>query len=265
MVGKVFWPGALNGHGADNEHVVHALVRKGLLRKQRRSSVAGEIELAFAHALVRDVAYGQLPRAERAAKHRAAAEWFESLGRNEDHAEMLAFHWRSALELAGASGGDTAELGERTRVAFREAGDRAFALNAYPAAEKYYEDALRLWPDTDPELPSLLFRRAHALLIAADERRVNALEQARDALLAAGDRAGAAEAEAFLAQVSWYEGRHEDVLAHLAAAEGLIERGDPSAAAARVLAVSARYRMLGGWKKGLPLATEALAMARAWA
>ena len=45
-------------------------IRKGFLRRQRRSSVAGEIELAFAHALVRDVAYGQLPRADRAEKHR---------------------------------------------------------------------------------------------------------------------------------------------------------------------------------------------------
>ena len=36
--------------------------------------MAGEAEYAFRHALVRDVAYAQLPRASRAEKHRLAAE-----------------------------------------------------------------------------------------------------------------------------------------------------------------------------------------------
>ena len=44
---------------------------------------------------------------------------------------MLAYHWRSALELVRASGGDDDELVERTRLALREAGDRAFALNSF--------------------------------------------------------------------------------------------------------------------------------------
>jgi tetratricopeptide (TPR) repeat protein len=175
---------------------------------------------------------------------------------------MVAYHWRSALELTRAAGQDGDELTEHTRLALREAGDRAFALNAYPAAEKYYEDALGLWPDPDRERPELLFRRAHALLITADERRVDALEEARDALLTAGDRAGAAEAEAFLAQVSWYRGQHNDVFLHLGAAEELVEGTEASAATTRVLAVSARYRMLAGeLSEGLRLGTEALAIA----
>ena len=45
------------------------------------ASVAGEDEYVFRHALVRDVAYEQIPRAERADMHRRAAEWIESLGR----------------------------------------------------------------------------------------------------------------------------------------------------------------------------------------
>ena len=38
-------------------------------------------EYSFRHLLVRDVAYGQIPRAARAAKHRAAAAWIEGLPR----------------------------------------------------------------------------------------------------------------------------------------------------------------------------------------
>jgi predicted ATPase len=37
----------------------------------------GESEYSFWHLLVRDVAYSQIPRAERARRHRAAAAWIE--------------------------------------------------------------------------------------------------------------------------------------------------------------------------------------------
>ena len=54
------------------------------------------------HALVCDVAYGQLTRADRAAKHAAFAQWLEerTAGRTEDLAEVLAYHYGTALELA---------------------------------------------------------------------------------------------------------------------------------------------------------------------
>ena len=64
---------------------------------------------------------------------------------------MLAHHYLEALELAGAAGLDTAALGESARHALRDAGDRAAALYAVPAALRFYEAALRLWPDGDPE------------------------------------------------------------------------------------------------------------------
>src|SRR5439155_24763615 len=91
VVGKVFWSDALGG--GDVTTSLHALERKGFVRRQRRSSLEGSAELAFAHALVRDVAYGQIARTERASKHRRVAEWIESLGRPEDYAEMLVYHW----------------------------------------------------------------------------------------------------------------------------------------------------------------------------
>ena len=50
----------------DLDRELHSLERKGFVRRQKRSSVEGESEFAFAHALVRDVAYGQIARADRA-------------------------------------------------------------------------------------------------------------------------------------------------------------------------------------------------------
>ena len=121
-----------------------ALQRKEFVRRQRHSSVAGETEFAFAHALVRDVAYGQIPRTPRLTKHRAAASWLESLGRPDDHAEMRAHHYLSALEPARAAGLETPiSSSEATSLALREAGERASALYAYEAAVHHYDQGAR--------------------------------------------------------------------------------------------------------------------------
>src|SRR5205807_9591026 len=135
IVGKVFWLGSIRAIGgverAPAEEALLGLERKELVQRARRSSVEGEAEYAFRHLLVRDVAYGQIPRAARADKHRAAAEWVEALGRPDDHAEMLAHHYTSALELGRAAGESTEAIEARARDALEHAGDRALALNAY--------------------------------------------------------------------------------------------------------------------------------------
>ena len=261
VVGKVFWTGALGRDEDDATATFHSLERKGFVRRQRRTSVEGQSELAFAHALVRDVAYGQIPRADRATKHCRVAEWIESLGRPEDHAEMRAYHWRSALALARASGGGDADLETRARLSLRDAGDRAFALNNHAAAASLYEDALELWRADDAERPDLMFREARALYHAYDEdRREHALEAAQAALLAAGDRESAAEAEALLAHVAWDRGQGEVVRDRLRRAEELA--GDTvSAAAARVLSTAARMRQIADESdEGLRLGELAVSM-----
>nr|MBA2475680.1 AAA family ATPase [Actinomycetota bacterium] len=106
VLGKVFWAGALAEIGGRDagelELALHELARKELVRSARTSSMEGESEYSFWHALVRDVAYGQIPRAERARRHRSAAIWLERKAgeRVEDLAEVLAHHYLQALELA---------------------------------------------------------------------------------------------------------------------------------------------------------------------
>jgi class 3 adenylate cyclase len=116
VVGKVFWPGALRSEVADVERTLHSLERKDFVRRERKSSVAGENEYAFRHLLVRDVAYGQIPRAARADRHRLTAAWIESLGGDRaDHAELLADHYVRALELARAVARRTSSPAARLR------------------------------------------------------------------------------------------------------------------------------------------------------
>jgi class 3 adenylate cyclase/tetratricopeptide (TPR) repeat protein len=263
VVGKVFWTGTLHRDERETTPLLHSLERRGFLIRQRRSSVETEGEWAFAHMLLRDVAYGQIPRADRALKHRETAEWIDSLGRSDDHAELLAHHWRSALEFARAAGQDIGALETPTRLALRAAGDRTFAVNAYPAAAGYYGDALALWPEDDEERPQLLYRFADALYVAADEGALDALEEARDALLATGNRETAAEVEISVSRVWWHRGRSDEASAHQVHAAELAGSA-VSPATARVIANVARTRAIGGDpEEGLRLAREALAMAEA--
>ncbi len=108
VVGKVFWAGALAAMGdCDLELVLETLrdlSRKEIVHATRRSSLEGEVEYDFWHILTRDVAYAQLPRASRAARHVAAAAWIEASAgeRVGDHADVLAYHYATALDLTRA-------------------------------------------------------------------------------------------------------------------------------------------------------------------
>jgi class 3 adenylate cyclase/tetratricopeptide (TPR) repeat protein len=263
VVGKVFWLGALAG-GADRrdlEQRLHALERKEFVQRARRASVAGETEFAFKHLLVRDVAYGQIPRTERADKHQRVGEWIESLGRPEDQAEMVAHHYLSALELRRAAGRDVDELATRAQGALRDAGDRAMALNALPQAESYYVEALALTADDDPDRPDLLLRCGRTRVLR-NEEGAEELQAARAGFLAAGDRERAAEAALMLLEVAWNSGSRELAHSHLDDARTLAAHLPPSRIRASVLSNVARYEMLADHNESaIEFGREALAMA----
>ena len=262
VLGRVFWLGALGRERWRLEERLHSLERKEFVSRQRRSSVDGEAEYTFRHGLVRELAYEQIPRAERADKHFASAEWIESLGRTEDHAEMLAHHYLTALELSRAAGRPLEDVADAARVALREAGDRAFSLNAFPAATRYYAAALELWPPGDPDGAELLFRLARARFVSGDELRDQSLTEAREALLASGQSEWAAEADALLAEVSWQRGDRAQCDLHLDRAAVLVEELPASAPKAHVLSQISRYRMLAGdAEEAIRIGEEALAMA----
>src|SRR3954464_4457558 len=262
VIGKVFWPGALPG--AD-ERVLHALERKEFIRRDRRSSIAGETQYAFLHALVRDVAYGQIPRAERAEKHRRAAEWLASLAgdRTEDHAEMLAHHYHEALSLSEAAGLDTASLREPARQAFAEGAQRALSLNASAAAYELGLRAVALTEPGDPERPALQLLAAKRARDPADGDATELLEEARDGFLALDDSAQAAEASQALARESLHRG---DIARSLEAgrrAHDLARSVPLSAASGRALGGRARHLEIleGSSAEAIALAREVLAFA----
>ena len=267
VVGKVFWVGALaaaagSGRG-DLEPRLNALERKEFVRRERRSSVAGETAYVFRHVLLRDVAYGQIPRARGAEAHCRVAEWVESLAvdRPEDLADMVAHHYSTALQLTRAAKSPDGDLAERARGALRDAGDRAAALNAFAAAARFYGEALALWPEDDPEFAQLLFRHGRSLFFSADEGE-ESLARAAEELLDAGDRAGASEAETLVGELRWIEGERDEAFGHFEGAARLLADEPDSRSKAYVLANLARFRMIADEAdRSIPVALEALGMA----
>ncbi len=86
VIGPVFWPGAvihLVG-GAPFAAAVSArldgLMEREFIVPSPGSRFAGERQLAFRHALIRDAAYGTLPDEDRRLAHRLAATWLERVG-----------------------------------------------------------------------------------------------------------------------------------------------------------------------------------------
>jgi DNA-binding SARP family transcriptional activator/class 3 adenylate cyclase len=269
VVGRVFWLGsveAIDGCSrADAEKMLYGLARKEFVRPVRRSSVAGEPEYAFSHILLRDVAYGQIPRAERSEKHQRAAAWIESLGRSDDHAEMLAHHYLGALEYAKAAGREDATLVERARIALQAAGDRALALVSYTAAARFYSAALELWPQSDPNRVWLLVQTGRAKH-GADQTGTDQLKQAVEELQARGDLDDAAEVAVELARCFWIEGDRDPAYAYVERALELTAGRGRSRARAYALIERAGYHLNASeYPQAIQLVREALPLTEALA
>jgi len=269
VVGKVFWAGALASMGdhdeRDVEFALHELSRKELVRPARRTSVEGETEYAFWHVLVRDVAYSQIPRARRARTHRAAAAWVEAKAgeRVEDLADVLAYHYQEALELARASGdGETAcELLPLARRMLVLAGDRAAALDQ-TTADAFYRRALSLYEENDAsQAPVLLKAGRTAAMLSADRAEEDA-RLAVELYLATGDELGAGEALLDLARYVSYRGDDAEQVEHLQAAERLLERHPPGRLTVGLLERKAGTAMMAGQAADcLAFADAAIALA----
>src|SRR5438105_5454014 len=261
VVGEVLWRGTVLGASRSPEGVddaLRALERKEFVRRDRRSSVEGDEQYAFRHVLVRDVAYGQIPRAARAERHERAAEWIESRVRPEDAAELLAHHYVSALEYARLVGLDVGGLARRARTALRDAGRRAVALNAFVNATRFYEEALSLTPENDSDWPLLVLEHAETTAYV-DLTGDRLLIRARGAFTNADD---AARAELVLGENQWLRGERALGVGHFAAAEELAATMTGEDGRLRVLAELARFAMLGDeYDRAIALGGEALDLA----
>ncbi len=146
-----------------------ALIRKGFFVADREDPSARS--LAFKHLLIRDVAYGSLPKTDRARLHDLVGGRLEAAvsDRHDEFSELLAYHTGQSYRLSRDLGlpGDTVALrAERALRWSRLAGDRALAIYSTDHAAEHYalaiEIGLREGSDT-ALLEHLYTRRGRAL------------------------------------------------------------------------------------------------------
>ena len=242
VLGKVFWRGGLTALAGEAEldELLQRLTRKEFVRRERTSSVAGETELAFRHALVRDVTYGQIPRLARAEKHRRAAEWIGSTAARPD---LVAHHYVAAIELADAAGLDWSELAAPARIALREAADRAYALASYDPAVELYRRVLDLSPP-DGDRADVLYRLGQALYRVTLGGGREELAEARELAVAGGDTALAIRIETAFSYLEWQLGHRDAAYESLDRALELARGLGDDEALAPLLVARTRYHLV---------------------
>ena len=246
--GKVFSAGAVAAaagvSAGEAERLLRSLERKDFVGRVR-TTTAGALEYEFRHVLLRDVAYGQIPRRERAEKHRRAAAWIQELGRPDDHAELLAHHLAEALALTRAVGGEDVELAALARGALRAAGERASSLSAYASAADFFDRALELTASDDPARPRLLLDRVQARVPTAEATPADAAE-ALEALRAAGDAEGVAQAATLAARIAWTAGDRRSADASMALALAAVADRPASPEKLGAMTAQSSFHMLAG-------------------
>ncbi|MEO6577648.1 MAG: adenylate/guanylate cyclase domain-containing protein [Candidatus Limnocylindria bacterium] len=145
-------------------------------------------QYGFVQALVREVAYGTLARADRRRLHLAAAQHYERSD-DEELAGVLATHYLAAYR-AKPDGPEGEAVAAQARVALRAAGERATKLGSYGVALRYVEQALEVARD-DSERSELHLTAGNAATELTDTALATEhLERAIELSRAAGDRAG---------------------------------------------------------------------------
>jgi class 3 adenylate cyclase/predicted ATPase len=204
------------------------LVRRELLSVEADPRSPERGQYMFVQALVREVAYQNLAKADRRQLHLAAARYFEGLG-SEELSGVLASHYLAAYQ-ASRPGEEADALAVQARIALMAAAERATALHSHRQALGHLEQAMIV--TQDPAEQALLHLRAAELgdMSARDIGHRHA-EQARELFNAVGDVHGALRA------ATWV-GRHQTSMKQEAQA---IETFQTAIAEAEAIQDSAEY------------------------
>jgi class 3 adenylate cyclase/tetratricopeptide (TPR) repeat protein len=239
VVGRTFWRNVIAAISDASivDDALDELERRDLVRREHSSRLEGDVEYRFRHALIRDVAYATLPRAERAARHAEVARYIESqVGEDTDPvAWILAHHWRAAGEpmraipllLAAAAvaerGWATNEVVDLYSQALDLATDadvrarirlgRGKALKTLDADEEAVAELAEVLPGLEgaERLDGLLYAGRAEVWCERDEQALRYAEQALEFANELGDEVGRAAAMALTSDALAMRGAEGDV------------------------------------------------------
>ncbi len=123
VIGRVFWSGPTLELVGGEPVAWTVLEDRGFVRRRPTTSIGGETEYVFKHALTREVVYGSVPKARRARLHALIAAWLERTGSGRDEdAALLAHHYAQAANPADADLAWSDEPEELERLRARAVG-----------------------------------------------------------------------------------------------------------------------------------------------
>jgi DNA-binding SARP family transcriptional activator/tetratricopeptide (TPR) repeat protein len=166
VVGRSFWASSLPATGAGP---LRALEDRGLVITRPTSSLPGQTELSFRHALIREVAYRSIPAPQLEAAHAGVGDWLAGLAgdRRVEFVELLAHHYEAGGE----------PVRDKAVAALLEAGDGARRRAAMVDAVQFADRALALArPDAGRVAAFELKARALHASVRSDEALTAYLE-----------------------------------------------------------------------------------------
>jgi tetratricopeptide (TPR) repeat protein len=273
VVGSVFWPGAVahlqdeTGAAQNGELLqrLEVLEQRDLIREHEDSSVAGEREYGFKHIMIRDVAYGRMPRGRRAQLHLLFADWLEALPAAEDEfVEIVGYHLEQACLLTRAIARATIEPPiDRAVQALSHAGHKAEAHEGMREADRFYARALDLVGEEAEEAIELRLRRANTLIVLGQAAKaLEVLVPIADEARAAGRLDLTCEALLYLATIDDRQGRIGDAVERLDEALQLAVRaGDRRLQIRAAFALASAKDYLGAAEEALEELGRAISIA----
>jgi predicted ATPase len=163
----------------DLELHLASLIRKELIRPES-SLIPGEDAFRYRHLLIREAAYGAMPKKLRAQLHERFADWLEGASTKSTFEldEILGYHLEQSVRFREELGQvDTAgrELAARAGVRLLAAGAGALARADLPAAVLLLQRGVDLLPLDDPRRLEALPNLALALVRRGELERANAI------------------------------------------------------------------------------------------
>ena len=256
VVGRTFWEDALvpvaAAEGGDLAQALRALRERDLLVVGEGAAFTGEPELAFKHALIRDVAYEMLPKAVRAAKHFEVGEFIETRAgeRVEEVVALLAEHYGRAAQLGqelGLAAPEMQRYRQKALAYLEAAGDAARAFYSNAEALANYEAALEQAGEDEEAVARVLEKQGDvALRLGRVDLAIEVWERALDFHGGREDLERVAELHRKIGAALAHKGERKQAIEHHQRGINLIKDGEPSLALVRLYEEAAWLYMQTG-------------------
>jgi class 3 adenylate cyclase/tetratricopeptide (TPR) repeat protein len=244
VVGQILWEGALepvaSAEGGDLQAALATLREKDIIVPSEGARLAGEQELAFKHVLIREVAYGMLPKAVRARKHFEVGMFIEGRAgqRRQEVIALLAEHYGRAAALGQEVRLPTDELAPFRAKALQfveAAGDAASALHSNQEALAHYEAAAALGRGDAAQQARIHEKQGDlALRLGRVDAAIDVWQQALEYHQQQEDLEHVAELHRKIGAALAHKGERTQAIEHHQQGINLIKDGPPSLALVRL-------------------------------